>query len=139
MFILFGFGTAMEEVLGPKRFLKFYLTAGFMGSIAHCLTSTFLMHNPNLQALGASGAISGVLVIFSLMFPNHLVFLLGFIPLPAIMATVLFVGSDLWGLVAQTRGGQMPIGHGAHLGGALTGLIYYWFFMRRTKISHLIS
>lgn len=127
MFVLYGFGRTMENVLGSKQFLIFYLIAGVVGSIAHCLTSSLLIRNPDLQALGASGAISGVLVVFSLMYPMQLVFLLGLLPLPAILATTLFVGSDLWGLIAQTEGSGIPIGHGAHLGGAMAGAIYYFY------------
>jgi hypothetical protein len=43
-----------------------------------------------------------------------------------------FVGIDLWGLIAQTRGGGFRIGHGAHLGGALAGAVLYFFYLRST-------
>lgn len=132
MFLLYGFGGVVELVLGSKRFLIFYLMAGLLGSIGHCLASTFLLDNPNLLALGASGAISGVLVLFSLMFPTQLVFIFGLLPMPAILATSLFVGADILGLIGQSHGSNMPIGYGAHLGGALTGLIYYLIKMRPT-------
>jgi membrane associated rhomboid family serine protease len=59
------------------------------------------------------------------MFPREKVYLLGLFPLPAFWAIFLFVGLDLWGLLAQTEGGQLPIGHGAHLGGALAGGFFY--------------
>ncbi len=42
----------------------------------------------------------------------------------------LFIGLDVWGLVAQSGGGGLPIGHGAHLGGAITGIIYYLLFLK---------
>lgn len=130
MFIFYGFGRVMEGVLGSRQFLIFYLLAGIGGSLGHCLASSLLLQDPTLPALGASGAISGVLVIFSLMFPTQLIFLFGILPLPALVATILFVGLDLWGLIGQIRGSQVPIGHGAHLGGALIGLIYYFYSLR---------
>lgn len=136
MFVLSGFGNIMEQVLGSKQFLTFYLVAGIGGSLGHCLTSSLMLHEPNLPAIGASGAISGVLVIFSIMYPRQLVFIFGLIPLPAVVATSLFVGSDLWGLMAQTGGYRIPIGYGAHLGGALTGFLYYFLFLnQRSKIN----
>lgn len=52
---------------------------------------------------------------------------MGFIPIPAIFASALIIGLDVWGLIEQTRGGTLPIGHGAHLGGAFCGLMYYLF------------
>ncbi|MGE3608362.1 MAG: rhomboid family intramembrane serine protease [Bacteriovoracaceae bacterium] len=133
MYVLYGFGTIMEQTLGSKRFLKFYLAAGIAGSLGHSLTSVALLHSPELPALGASGAISGVLVLFSLLYPNQLIFLFGIIPLPALFATSLFVGIDAWGLIAQYQGSQIPIGYGAHLGGAIIGLIYFLLFFWKRK------
>jgi rhomboid-like protein len=130
MFVFYGFGRVIEEVLGHKRFLNLYLISGLSGSLGHCLASSFLLHDSHLEALGASGAISGVLVFFSLIFPMRLVFILGFLPMPAILATTLFIGSDLWGLFAQTQGSRMPIGFGAHLGGALAGVIYFFYIFK---------
>ena len=82
-------------------------------------------------ALGASGAIAGLVLVFSLIFPREKILLMGIIPVPALFGALAFVGLDLWGLTAQAHGGGLPIGHGAHLGGALTGMLYYVFFLRR--------
>ncbi len=125
MFVLREFGRQLEALMGGWRFIVFYLAAGLSGSLIHCLTSTWFMGDPSIPALGASGAVSGVLTFFSLLFPTRLLLLFGLIPVPAIMAAVLFVGIDLWGLLAQAQGGGLPIGHGAHLGGALMGLLWY--------------
>lgn len=133
MYALFGFAAVLENVLGPRRFLRFYLSAGVLASVSHCLVSAFLIGEPQLAALGASGAVSGVILLFALMFPEEKILLLGIIPMPALTAAVLFVGLDLWGLLAQTKGGTLPIGHGAHLGGAIYGLIYYFVSIRKGK------
>jgi len=125
MYAFFGFGVVVENMLGPKRFLSFYLWAGIMASLSHCLVSAFLIGNSSLAALGASGAVSGVILLFSLMFPQERILLLGIIPIPAFAASIFIVGLDLWGLFEQTQGSTLPIGHGAHLGGALYGAIYY--------------
>ena len=126
MYVFYGFGFVLENALGGRRFLLFYLGAGIFASLCHALVSVFWIGDGNLQALGASGAISGVILLYSLMFPNEKLFLLGILPIPALMASILVVGLDIWGLVQQTKGGPLPIGHGAHLGGALYGLIYYF-------------
>lgn len=125
MFVFFNFGLIVESYLGSFRFLIFYLVAGMIGSLVHSLVCAYLLHQPNLMALGASGAISGVVMLFALLYPKEKVFLFGIVPLPAIWAAVLFTGIDAMGLINQTRGYNAPIGYGAHLGGALTGLIYY--------------
>ena len=81
-------------------------------------------------ALGASGAVSGLLLAYALHFPRSKILLFGIVPVPALVGVLGFVGIDLWGLFAQTRGGGLPIGHGAHLGGALAGALMYFFYLR---------
>lgn len=134
LFVLYNFGPLMESLLGSKRFLGFYLSAGLFGSLGHCLASAFILHQPQLMALGASGAISGVIILFALLFPKERIFLFGFVPLPAIWAGMLFIALDLSGLISQTRGSSIPIGYGAHLGGALCGIIYFGYRRLRRNL-----
>ena len=135
MYVLLGFGQAMEMVMGTKRFVTFYLLAGILASLTHSLVSAYILHDPDLPALGASGAVAGLILLFSLLFPREKILLLGIIPLPAIFGALVFVGLDIWGLVSQAQGTSiLPIGHGAHLGGAFTGLIFYFFTRRKTSI-----
>ncbi|PWU20830.1 MAG: hypothetical protein C5B49_03630 [Bdellovibrio sp.] len=130
MFVLNSFGTIVELRLGSARFLRFYLLAGIVSSFSHSWVSAWLLHQPDLPALGASGAVSAVILLFSLMYPKEKILLLGLIPLPAMFAAFLFIGLDIWGLSAQAEGGGLPIGHGAHLGGAATGILYFLAFRR---------
>lgn len=127
MFVLSSFGAAVEATIGTRRFVGFYLAAAAFSSFCHAAVSATLMHDPDLPALGASGAVSGVVLLFALLYPQQKILLFGIIPVPALWAVVIFVGLDLWGLIAQAGGGGLPIGHGAHLGGALAGLIFYFF------------
>jgi len=130
MYVLGSFGDIVEETLGMWRFTTFYLIAGVISSLSHSFISAFLLHSPELSALGASGAISGVIVIFAFLYPRERIYLFGLIPIPAAWGALLFIGLDLWGLFRQNEGGGMPIGHGAHLGGALSGALYYLFYLR---------
>ncbi len=130
MFVLQNFGGVIEEVIGSKSFLKFYLIAGIFSSLCHAFVSAWILGRPEIPALGASGAISGVILIFSFIFPREKILLLGIVPIPALFGALLFIGLDLWGLIEQAGGGGLPIGHGAHLGGAFAGWIYYFFFLR---------
>jgi membrane associated rhomboid family serine protease len=131
MFVLRSFGPILEKVLGAKSFLQFYFIAGIISSLSHAVVSNYIMNSPDLPALGASGAIAGIILVFSLLFPKERLLLFGIIPLPAIFGAIAFVGLDIWGLLAQSQGGGLPIGHGAHLGGAFTGVIYYFVFLRK--------
>ncbi|MEX0741955.1 MAG: rhomboid family intramembrane serine protease [Phycisphaeraceae bacterium] len=132
MVVLLSFGKPLEMLMGSRRFLLFYHVAGLGGSAAHVAASSLLLGSPQLPALGASGAIAGLLMLFSFSFPKARVLLFFFIPVPAIMAALAFIALDVWGLVAQTQGGGLPIGHGAHLGGAFIGILY--FLVRRNEM-----
>lgn len=134
MMVLWGFGGLLERLLGRARFTALYLTAAVFSSVSHCVVSTLLMSQPSKAALGASGALSAVVLVYALLFPRHRILLFGVIPLPALTAALLFVGLDLWGLVAQARGGGLPIGHGAHLGGALIGFVWWALDLRRRDL-----
>lgn len=125
MLVFFNFGIIVENYLGTRRFLAFYLIAGIAGSLAHSMVSSFLLSEPRLPALGASGAIAGVVLLFALVYPKERIYLFGIIPMPAIWAALLFVGLDAYGLFTQTRGSTSPIGFGAHLGGAIVGMLYF--------------
>lgn len=130
MLVLRSFGSIMISALGNWPFLKFYLVAGIISSLSHAMTSNYLMLKPEMPALGASGSIAGLVMIFCLMFPKEKIYIFGLIPIPAIFGALAFVGLDVWGLMAQSQGGGLQIGHGAHLGGAFAGLLYYFLIVR---------
>lgn len=136
MYVLTSFGPIVENTIGSGRFLSFYLVAAVVASLAHAVVSAFLMGRPELPALGASGAISGVILLFSFLYPRARILLFGIIPMPALFGALLFVGLDVIGLIAQSGGGGLPIGHGAHLGGAAMGALYYWLVIRRLQVRH---
>ena len=136
MYVLATFGSIVEQTIGSARFFGFYLVAAVLSSLAHAAVSAFLLDKPELPALGASGAVSGVILLFSFLYRDARLLLLGFIPMPALVGAAVFVGLDLVGLFFQVEGGGLPIGHGAHLGGALTGTLYYFLVIRPLIVSH---
>ncbi len=119
MLTLFFLGPMTEQSLGQKRFLMLYISAGLAGGLVHLLTSTS-------PAVGASGAINGVVVAFATMYPNLklMVFPLPF-EIKAKYLVSIFVAMDFFfGVTSYNTG----IAHFAHLGGAIMGfaMIHYW-------------
>lgn len=133
MLVLLSFGSILERVMGSLRFIRFYLIAGVISSITHSAVSNFLMNTPDRGAVGASGSIAGLVLLFSLMFPKQKLLVFGIIPIPALWGALAFIAIDLWGLIEQTQGGGLPIGHGAHLGGAFTGIFYFLWKGRQLR------
>lgn len=134
MYVLGSFGPIVEHTIGSARFVVFYLTAAIVASMGHAVVSAFVLGKPEIPALGASGAIAGVILLFALIYPRARILLLGIIPMSALVGALAFVGLDIAGLIWQADGGGLPIGHGAHLGGALTGVLYYFLIIRPLQV-----
>lgn len=115
MITLFYFGPPIERTVGTWRFLVIYVGSELL---ANALTYWKHRDAPQYSAVGASGAISGVLFAFCLFEPFALLGIMFVIPMPAILFAVLYVGLSIW--ASQREVGR--VAHEAHLGGALGGL-----------------
>jgi len=121
MFVLWSFGRYVEQRLGKWRYFRFYMTAGLAAGLAYVIFGFLRMRgNP---AVGASGAIMGILVYFTMLNPNLTVRLFFVLPMRMIWVTALFVGLDLYYFVFSP--GSHGVANSAHLGGALFGFLYY--------------
>ena len=124
MFSLWMFGRILESVWGPKKFLLFYFICGVGAAAAHLAVQYFT--GGYSFAVGASGAVMGVMVGFATLFPNTELMLIFFpVPIKAKWIVLIMVAFDLFGGFGRTSSG---IAHWAHLGGAATGflLVYIW-------------
>ncbi len=135
MIVLWSFGSLLERLWGTRLFVGFYLAAAVVSSVSHCLVTLVVLGRSDISAVGASGALAGLLIAFAFTFPREKILLFGVIPIPALVAVLAFVGLDLWGLAAQSQGGGLPIGHGAHLGGAAFGALF-WLAVLRHRSPH---
>lgn len=120
MITLYFFGPHLEQILGPSAFLVLYFGSEMS---AHALT--FLVHrrDPQYAAVGASGAISGVLFAFCLYAPLAMLGVMFIIPMPAILFAVLYVAVSVYAIGNTGRHKRGGIAHEAHLGGALGGVV----------------
>jgi membrane associated rhomboid family serine protease len=116
MFSLYSFGSAVEIVAGPPTFLAIYLAAIVGGGIL----ALILHRNEDYHALGASGGVCGVIFACIFLIPGTSVELFFVpVPIPAYIYALLFMLVSFYGIRSQ-RGN---IGHDAHLGGAIIGLV----------------
>ena len=112
------FSDNIEDVMGPWRFLAFYLICGILAGIAHVVA------NPDgtIPVVGASGAISGVLGAYFLLYPRARVLTFVFFLILRLPATVYLGGWFLLQLVAGLQGGSDAVAWWAHLGGFIAGM-----------------
>jgi membrane associated rhomboid family serine protease len=116
MFTLWMFGPRLEHELGTRTFVWFYLWCGLGGAIAHVV---FAQHS---SVVGASGAISGVLVAYALRWPDEEVYLFGVIPMRSRWLIAAMLAMNI--MFALSPGSR--IDWTAHLGGMAFG----WIFLR---------
>lgn len=134
MITLFFFGSVIEsfyrQYLFNLGFVLFYL-----GALVVAIIPSYIQHKNDSRwaSLGASGAVSAVLFAYILFEPWKLIFVF-FIPVPAIIFAVLYVGYSVW----SAKKGNTNINHSAHLWGAAYGVIVTIILEPRV-IQHFIS
>jgi len=114
MYALWMFGSVLERVWGAKRFLIFYLACGLGAAVAQMFVGA--------PAIGASGAVMGLLAAFAYLFPETKFFILPFpFPIKAKFMVAIYAAIDLFG--GLHPGPADNIAHFAHLGGMVMGFI----------------
>lgn len=124
MFGLWMFGRDLERMMGPRRFLSYYMTCIIGAGIVQLIVAQF--QGEAYPTLGASGGLFGILLAYGLAFPNRMVVLL--IPPIPMRAKVFVIVYGLLELFLGVSGYAPGIAHFAHLGGMLFGylLLQYW-------------
>ena len=130
MFGLWMFGRDLERLMGPQRFLTYYMTCVIGAGVVQLIVAGY--QGEPYPTLGASGGLFGILLAYGLTFPNRTVMLL-FPPIP-MPAKVFVVVYGLLELFLGVSGYAPGIAHFAHLGGMLFGflLLRYWARRRRS-------
>jgi membrane associated rhomboid family serine protease len=143
MWFLYIFGDNIEDRLGHIRYLIFYLFCGVAAGLIHLFTNW----NSNVPTIGASGAISGVMGAYLLLYPRSKIltlififFFIQFIEIPA------FIFLGIWILLQLLSARFTPNNVGgvafwAHIGGFVAGLIFIKIFdaIPRTGLSGMLS
>lgn len=114
MLTLYFFANAVIAYLGVTGFIGVYFGSLLLGNV---LSFYFHKDEPQYTAVGASGAVVGVLYASILLQPDMMLGLFFFIPLPAYVFGIGYLLYSIWAM----RRGQDNIGHDAHFGGAMGG------------------
>lgn len=121
MLSLFFVGGLVERILGPKRYLLFYIASGLFAGIVFVLSAFLIPAELNAYAVGASGAIFALVGALMIVTPNLPVYIM-FIPIPIKMKYAAPI--MLFALWLISLGLSVPIGNMAHLGGLIFGLFF---------------
>jgi membrane associated rhomboid family serine protease len=139
MLYLWIFGDNVEDSLGHGRFLVFYFASGIAAAAAQVAAAP----TAALPMIGASGAVSGVLGAYLLLFPHAsvltlvtFVFFIRFVRIPAVIVLGLWIVVQLFNGLGSfpslpTSGGEVGVAWFAHIGGFLAGLALLLIMRRR--------
>lgn len=136
MISLFFVGAFLEKLIGKKRYLYFYLISGLFSGLVFVLASLVFPLDFNTYAVGASGAIFGLIGVLMFLTPDLKVYPM-FLPIPIKMKYaapgMLII---LWLISLE---GNLPIGNTAHLGGLIAGIVYGIYLRKKypNKVHYL--
>lgn len=150
MFAIWMFGSTLENLWGPKRFITFYIACGLGAALCHMIVIYFqnqeliqtfrswpaqqqefyqdnFYRALNVPTVGASGSVYGCLAAFGYLFPNSYLYIFPLpFPIKVKWAVIGYIGLEVYSSIQNNPGDS--IAHIAHLGGALVGflLVYFW-------------
>jgi membrane associated rhomboid family serine protease len=122
MLFLWWFGTDVEDMYGPREFLAIYLSAAILGGVGYVIGNLLGYPTGDVPCLGASGAVMAILVLCALHFPNRIIYLFFFLPVPIWVFVLFEVARDAFGLLGGAEGSTAVT---VHLSGAAFGFVYY--------------
>ena len=126
MLFLVWFGKTLERMYGSREFLLFYLVAAFVASAAFVALDLVTV-GPLGTAIGASGAVMAVTMLYAIHFPRDKVYVFLIIPIEIRWLVLFYVIFDLHPVLLALAGDDFSDGvaHSAHLGGLLFGFLYW--------------
>jgi membrane associated rhomboid family serine protease len=127
MLFLWVFGDNVEDAMGHRRFLGFYLLCGVIAGVAHAIAAP----NSVSPLVGASGAIAGCLAAYLMLHPHVKLWVLAFGRIPLKISAIWAIGGWIaWQVGGVLLGVKDDIAWWAHIGGLASGAILIPFFRR---------
>lgn len=128
---LFFLGPDVESFYGKKEFLRIYLFLIAAGGIVWAAANTLPGAGGGGPLIGASGGVTGIIILFALCFPRRTILLFFVVPAPAWVLGAIFVLWDLWGAVTRP---STNVAYSVHLTGALLAFLYFRFHWHFGKL-----
>ncbi len=142
MLYLWIFGDNIENKLGHIKYLVFYLLTGVLASLSHVFSVYFMAQDPLIPCLGASGAISGVMGAYIVMFPGRKVRAILFffiLSIPALLALGLWIAFQIINGLGALGGSGDNVAYAAHIGGFVAGMLLIKFFAGKSNNQQTVS
>ncbi|NRA68658.1 MAG: rhomboid family intramembrane serine protease [Pseudobacteriovorax sp.] len=130
MYFLWLMGDNVEDIMGKRLFCLVYFSAGFIGFLVSAMSGP-----EGIPHIGASGAVSGIMAAYFLLFPKAQFLVRFFIvvsfPISSFLYIFFWIGINI---LNYLLGGNSGVAWGAHIAGFVVGLVITWIFKRRHGI-----
>jgi membrane associated rhomboid family serine protease len=129
MLFLWWFGNDIEQLYGTKEFVLFYLVAALLGGVFY--TGWAVLTDKSNPCLGASGAVTAVMVMYALHYPTRIIYLFFILPVPVWLFVVFLVAMDSFVFLSQLKSQTAVV---VHLSGAAFAFVYYKSQLRMSTL-----
>ena len=136
MVALFIFGFTIEKTLGRKKYLTLFFVSGILSAVLYLvltLAITPVQDLPivmNTRLIGVSGAAFAIMAAYGLLYPRNWIIMFPGIPMPAIVAVIVFAGIEIfYGLTGLEAG----VANWGHVGGLLVGVLMVTYWKKRSQ------
>jgi membrane associated rhomboid family serine protease len=131
MLFLFLFGRDVEDMYGPREFLTFYLVSAVAGGVAH-VALVQIGWFPLSVVVGASGAVTAVLVLCAFHYPTRIILLFLILPVPIWLFVIFSVAKDFYSFLGAAD--HLHVAVDVHLAGAAFAFAYFKLHWRLTDL-----
>jgi membrane associated rhomboid family serine protease len=122
MFALWLFGRDVETIYGKRLYVQLYLSLVVLSGLVWLAINVLAGHGPALL-IGASGAVTGIMILYVLHYPTRTLLFWGVFPIPVWVIGTLQLLQDIQGAVSRPEAGN--VAYTAHLAGAAFAFIFY--------------
>lgn len=126
MLWLYFFGRELEAIYGRWEFFRIYLAAIIVGGLVWVLWRNFVAGDPNAQLVGASAAVSAIIILYALRFPQQEIYIFGVLPVKVWALAAVIVAINILGIGMAGRRGD-NVAYEAHIAGMAFAFLYYHF------------
>lgn len=136
MLFLWMVGQEMESFYGTRDFVALYISSAIVSSLVWAIADPF-DSSPGNNAIGASGAVMSIVVLYTLYYPRRQILVMFLFPVEMWVFLTVYLAFNVLQMLAPTRGDN--VGYSAHLGGAAFGYLYKACDLRLSRFEKMFK
>lgn len=127
MLWLYIFGRELEEIYGKWEFFRIYLASIILGGLVWVLWRNFVVGEPFAQLVGASAAVSAIIILYAMRFPEREILIFGVMPVKVWALAGVIIVINVFGIGMASRRAGSNVAYEAHIAGMAFAFFYFHF------------